>query len=123
MGSAALDLCLVAEGKLDAFWEVGLSPWDVAAPSLICKQVGLFIGTYDVVVARFDGSDFHDPVVPDGVNDLSDLHLYDLKVSESGDVWLATSEGLFRQTGSEWIKYAHNDLGVDFFEVWEIEFD
>ena len=47
MGSAALDLCLVAEGKLDAFWEVGLSPWDVAAPSLICKQVGLFIGTYD----------------------------------------------------------------------------
>ena len=46
-GSAALDLCLVAEGKLDAFWEVGLSPWDVAAPSLICKQVGLFIGTYD----------------------------------------------------------------------------
>lgn len=83
----------------------------------------VFIGTYDVVVARFDGSDFHDPVVPDGVNDLSDLHLYDLKVSESGDVWLATSEGLFRQTGSEWIKYAHNDLGVDFFEVWEIEFD
>ena len=46
MGSAALDLCLVAEGKLDAFWEFGLSPWDVAAPSLICKQVGLFIGTY-----------------------------------------------------------------------------
>ena len=46
MGSAALDLCLVAEGKLDAFWEIGLSPWDVAAPSLICKQVGLFIGTY-----------------------------------------------------------------------------
>ncbi len=46
MGSAALDLCLVAEGKLDAFWEVGLSPWDVAAPSLICRQVGLFIGTH-----------------------------------------------------------------------------
>ena len=47
MGSAALDLCLVAEGKLDAFWEFGLPPWDVAAPSLICKQVGLFIGTYN----------------------------------------------------------------------------
>ena len=47
MGSAALDLCLVAEGKLDAFWEIGLSPWDVAAPTLICKEVGLFTGNYD----------------------------------------------------------------------------
>ena len=47
MGSAALDLCLVAEGKLDAFWEIGLSPWDVAAPTLICKEVGRFTGNYD----------------------------------------------------------------------------
>jgi myo-inositol-1(or 4)-monophosphatase len=47
MGSAALDLCLVAEGKLDAFWEVGLSPWDVAAPTIICKQVGLFAVNYE----------------------------------------------------------------------------
>lgn len=82
-----------------------------------------FIGTYDMVVARFDGSDFHDPVVPDGINDINAIELYDLKVSESGDVWLATSEGVFRQTESEWIKYAHNDLGPDFFEVWDIEFD
>lgn len=47
MGSAALDLCLVAQGIFDAFWERGLSPWDVAAASLILKEAGGVVSDYN----------------------------------------------------------------------------
>lgn len=40
LGSAALDLVYVACGRFDAFFEVGLSPWDVAAGAYIVKQAG-----------------------------------------------------------------------------------
>lgn len=39
-GSAALDLCYVACGRADAFWEKYLQPWDFAAGSLIVKEAG-----------------------------------------------------------------------------------
>lgn len=39
-GSAALDLAYVAAGRLDGFWELGLSAWDTAAGSLIIKEAG-----------------------------------------------------------------------------------
>ena len=39
-GSAALDMCWVAAGKLDAFYEVGLQPWDAAAGGLIAQEAG-----------------------------------------------------------------------------------
>ncbi len=39
-GSAALDLCYVASGRFDGFWEMKLKPWDVAAGSLIVKEAG-----------------------------------------------------------------------------------
>ncbi|MDD3150472.1 MAG: inositol monophosphatase family protein [Candidatus Gastranaerophilales bacterium] len=39
-GSAALDLCYVASGRLDGFWELNLSPWDVAAGVLIIEEAG-----------------------------------------------------------------------------------
>ena len=39
-GSAAQDLCWVASGSLDGFWEKGLSPWDLAAGSLIIEEAG-----------------------------------------------------------------------------------
>jgi myo-inositol-1(or 4)-monophosphatase len=39
-GSAALDLCYVASGRLDGFWEFKLHPWDTAAASLIVKEAG-----------------------------------------------------------------------------------
>ncbi|MBI3590422.1 MAG: inositol monophosphatase [Candidatus Melainabacteria bacterium] len=39
-GAAALDLCYVASGKVDGFWELKLSPWDVAAGALILKEAG-----------------------------------------------------------------------------------
>lgn len=40
LGSAALDLCYVAAGRFDAFWEQHLKPWDVAAGSLIVEEAG-----------------------------------------------------------------------------------
>lgn len=39
-GSAALDLCYVAAGRLDAYWELKLHPWDVAAGLLILEEAG-----------------------------------------------------------------------------------
>jgi myo-inositol-1(or 4)-monophosphatase len=39
-GSAALDLCHVAAGRLDGYWEAGLDMWDIAAGSLIVKEAG-----------------------------------------------------------------------------------
>ncbi len=39
-GSAALDLCFVASGRVDAFWELKLSPWDTASGALIVTEAG-----------------------------------------------------------------------------------
>jgi len=39
-GSAALDLAYVASGALDGFWEIGLSPWDIAAGALLIQEAG-----------------------------------------------------------------------------------
>ena len=40
LGSAALDLCYVAAGRFDGFWEMALNPWDVAAGGLIAEEAG-----------------------------------------------------------------------------------
>lgn len=40
LGAAAVDLCYVACGRFDGFWEHSLSPWDVAAGSLIVQEAG-----------------------------------------------------------------------------------
>ena len=50
-GSAALDLCNVACGRYDGFWEFNLNPWDTAAGVLIVEEAG-------GKVTRFDGSPF-----------------------------------------------------------------
>jgi myo-inositol-1(or 4)-monophosphatase len=46
-GAAALDLCYVASGRLDAFWETGLNPWDLAAGTLIIREAGGIISGLD----------------------------------------------------------------------------
>lgn len=51
-GSAALDLCYVAAGRFDGFWEEALKPWDTAAGVLIVQEAGGQIST-------FDGSSFN----------------------------------------------------------------
>jgi myo-inositol-1(or 4)-monophosphatase len=40
MGSATLDLCYVAAGRFDGYWELSLSPWDVAAGGLVAMEAG-----------------------------------------------------------------------------------
>ncbi len=47
LGAAALDLCYVAAGRCDGYWERGLKPWDVAAGLLIAKESGAFVTSID----------------------------------------------------------------------------
>jgi len=51
-GSAALNLCYVAAGRLDGYWEWGIAPWDVAAGALIVAEAG-------GAVSDFGGGPFH----------------------------------------------------------------
>jgi myo-inositol-1(or 4)-monophosphatase len=47
IGSAALDLCALAEGQYDAYLEEGLKPWDLAAGGLIAREAGLVLSGLD----------------------------------------------------------------------------
>ena len=51
LGAAAVDLCHVASGKVDGFWEFDLQPWDTAAGILIAQEAGC-------MVTQMDGSDY-----------------------------------------------------------------
>ncbi|MFH1489455.1 MAG: inositol monophosphatase family protein [Pseudomonadota bacterium] len=46
-GSAALDLCYIAAGRLDGMWEEGLKPWDTAAGSVIVEEAGGRLTDYE----------------------------------------------------------------------------
>jgi myo-inositol-1(or 4)-monophosphatase len=52
LGSAALDLCFVACGRFDGFWEQNLKPWDTAAGTLIAEEAG-------ARVTDFSGNPYH----------------------------------------------------------------
>jgi myo-inositol-1(or 4)-monophosphatase len=52
LGAAALDICYVASGRLDAYWDVELAPWDMAAATLIVREAGGQVT--DVKGAAFD---------------------------------------------------------------------
>lgn len=43
LGSAALDLCFVACGRFDGFWEQNLKPWDTAAGMLVAREAGAVV--------------------------------------------------------------------------------
>jgi myo-inositol-1(or 4)-monophosphatase len=47
LGSAALDLCYVGAGRLDGYWELSLSPWDLAAGGLIAEEGGATVTALD----------------------------------------------------------------------------
>lgn len=47
MGGAALDFCSVACGRVDAYYEYGIAPWDVAAGSVIAREAGAMVGDLD----------------------------------------------------------------------------
>jgi len=46
-GAAAIDLCYVAAGRFDGFWETGLAPWDMAAGILIVREAGGIVTDFD----------------------------------------------------------------------------
>jgi myo-inositol-1(or 4)-monophosphatase len=56
-GSAALDLCYVACGRFDGFWELKLSPWDVAAGVLIVEESGGRVSDFQGEKASIYGKD------------------------------------------------------------------
>ena len=66
LGSAALDLCYVAAGRFDGFWEAHLRPWDVSAGALIVSEA-------DGLVTGMDGSPF-DPAAAHLVASNGRLH-------------------------------------------------
>jgi len=47
LGSAAIDLCWVAAGRMDGFWETDLKPWDIAGGALIVAEAGGHISDTD----------------------------------------------------------------------------
>ena len=51
LGAASVDLCHLASGVVDGFWEFDLKPWDISAGYLIIKEAGGFI-------TKLDGTDF-----------------------------------------------------------------
>jgi myo-inositol-1(or 4)-monophosphatase len=81
LGSAALDLCYVAAGRFDGFWEQHLKPWDVSAGALIVEEAG---GR----VTGMDGSPF-DPVAAHLVASNGPVH----------DAMLQVIDGRWRSRG------------------------
>jgi len=53
-GSAALDLAYVACGRMDAFWEFGLNPWDTAAGFLLVEEAGGMVTGFDGAYRKLD---------------------------------------------------------------------
>lgn len=70
LGSAALDLCYVAAGRMDAFWDKGLKVWDIAAGALVVQEAGgrvsaLDGGAFDAYSGEVLASNgrLHDPML------------------------------------------------------------
>jgi myo-inositol-1(or 4)-monophosphatase len=55
-GAASLDLCWVACGRLDGFWELSLKPWDIAAGALIVREAGGRVTDFSDTEPGLDGS-------------------------------------------------------------------
>ena len=56
LGSAALDLCFVAMGRFDGFYEFNLYPWDICAGALIAYEAGALVTDWDGKKMPHDGS-------------------------------------------------------------------
>ena len=70
MGAGALDLCAVAAGRVDAYYEQGMSPWDWTAGALIAREAGATVGG---LRGRAEGSDLVVAAAPGLFDALHDL--------------------------------------------------
>jgi myo-inositol-1(or 4)-monophosphatase len=57
LGSAAIDLCWVAAGRMDGFWESDLKPWDIAGGALIVAEAGGRVTSTDGAAFTSRGGD------------------------------------------------------------------
>jgi myo-inositol-1(or 4)-monophosphatase len=55
LGAAALDLCFIAMGRFEGFWEFGLQPWDICAGGLIVEEAGGRVSDWDGSPMPFSG--------------------------------------------------------------------
>jgi myo-inositol-1(or 4)-monophosphatase len=69
-GAASVDLCWVACGRVDAFWERGLAPWDYSAGALIASEAGAAVGD---LRGGFPSEDFVLAATPRVAAELGDL--------------------------------------------------
>ena len=69
-GAAALDLCSVACGRLDAYYERGLAPWDLAAGGLIATEAGATVTDFDGADARVGSVVAASPAIAGALRDL-----------------------------------------------------
>jgi myo-inositol-1(or 4)-monophosphatase len=70
IGSAALDLCYVAAGRLDAYYEQGLNPWDMAAGALVAAEAGARVTGWDGAPASRAFLLAAAPALADGLEEL-----------------------------------------------------
>ena len=56
LGAASLDLCFVAMGRFDGYYEYGLKPWDISAGALIATEAGASVTDWDNSELPYDGS-------------------------------------------------------------------
>ncbi len=71
-GAAAYDLCLVAQGAFDGFWEKNLNPWDTAAGTLLIREAGGIVTNY--------AGEFYDPMSDDIVAGSSAIQPHVLEI-------------------------------------------
>ena len=69
-GAAALDLCSVACGRLDAYYERGLAPWDLAAGGLIAREAGAEVTDFDGGAPRAGAVVAAGPGIAEALRDL-----------------------------------------------------
>jgi ligand-binding sensor domain-containing protein len=81
----------------------------------------VWVGTYDIVLSVFNGTDFGDSTSP--IHDAfgPNTEMYDLKIAPNGDLWVATTDGVFHREGQSWSHYGEAEFGPSFFESWDIE--
>lgn len=79
-----------------------------------------WVGTYDVVLYRFDGTGFYDITIPEADALNQNTVLYDLEIAPNGDLWLGTSDGILHRQGQNWLHY-DDEVGVFFSAAWDIE--
>ncbi len=82
-GSAALDLCYVAAGRVDGFWELGLKIWDIAAGALMIKEAGGRISDFHGTDAYLQSGDVvaGNPKIYAGLSKLLAPHVKDIASS------------------------------------------